>query len=148
MYSIRLATLDDATAIRELTRKAYAKWVPIIGREPMPMKVDYSDAISKHRFDLVEIEGELAALLETVDEDDHLLVENLAVAPAFHGKGLGRKLLAHAEVVATSLGHELIKLYTNKAFSANVEFYQRSGYLIEREEPFMEGFTTYMEKKI
>ena len=148
MYSLRLAAPDDANAIRELTRAAYAKWIPVIGREPMPMIADYDKAVCEHRFDLMETGGELAALLETVDAGDHLLVENLAVAPAYQGKGLGKKLLAHAETIAASQGHRVLKLYSNKAFGSNVDFYLRSGYRIEREEPFMEGFTTYMEKSI
>jgi hypothetical protein len=36
---------DDAVAIQRLTREAYAKWVPIIGREPKPMTVDYAEAV-------------------------------------------------------------------------------------------------------
>ena len=31
---LRQAMATDAAAIRELTRAAYAKWVPLIGREP------------------------------------------------------------------------------------------------------------------
>jgi hypothetical protein len=34
---LRRAIAADAAAIRELTRQAYAKWVPIIGREPLPI---------------------------------------------------------------------------------------------------------------
>jgi hypothetical protein len=36
---------DDAVAIQRLTRKAYAKWVPIIGCQPKPMTVDYAEAV-------------------------------------------------------------------------------------------------------
>jgi hypothetical protein len=37
---LRQATAADAGAIRDLTREAYAKWVPLIGREPKPMTAD------------------------------------------------------------------------------------------------------------
>ena len=33
---IRPAVLKDAAGIRALTRAAYAKWVALIGREPLP----------------------------------------------------------------------------------------------------------------
>ena len=39
--TIRRAGPSDALAVRELTRQAYAKWVPVIGREPTPMTADY-----------------------------------------------------------------------------------------------------------
>ena len=49
---LRQARKEDADAIRSLTRDAYAKWVPIIGREPLPMSANYNEALEKHRFDL------------------------------------------------------------------------------------------------
>jgi len=38
---IRRAVPSDALAVCELTRAAYTKWIPAIGREPTPMTVDY-----------------------------------------------------------------------------------------------------------
>ena len=32
--TLRRAAAADAAAVRALTREAYAKWVPVIGREP------------------------------------------------------------------------------------------------------------------
>ena len=145
---IRLATANDAQAIRELTRAAYAKWVPVIGREPLPMLADYNKAVAEHRFDLIEIGGKLAALMETINESDHLLIENLAVSPSFQRMGLGAKLLAHAETIANIHGHQALKLYTNKAFATNITFYSNHGYLIEREDPFLEGYTVFMIKTL
>jgi len=51
--TLRTADEADVDAIRTLTREAYAKWVPVIGREPLPMRVDYAAAIKEHRFDLL-----------------------------------------------------------------------------------------------
>ncbi len=101
---LRQAVPSDAPAIRELTREAYAKWVPLIGREPKPMTADYAEAIRKHRFDLLYVESRLAALIETIREADHLLVENVAVSPSFQGRGFGRRLMAHAEQLAAVIG--------------------------------------------
>ena len=39
------------------------------------MTAEYADAVRKHRFDLLYVQGTLAALIETVPEADHLLVE-------------------------------------------------------------------------
>ena len=98
--TLRQAVASDAAAIRALTREAYAAWVKLIGREPMPMTVDYEDAVRRHRFDLLYRDGDLVGLIETVAETDHLLIENVAVLPAAQGQGLGRRLLAHAEALA------------------------------------------------
>lgn len=41
---LRRATAADAANVRALARAAYAKWVPLIGREPIPMTADYDRA--------------------------------------------------------------------------------------------------------
>ncbi|WP_349956681.1 GNAT family N-acetyltransferase [Rhizobium sp. ZPR3] len=146
--SLRAATEADVDAIRALTREAYGKWVPLIGREPLPMTADYAEAVRKHRIDLVEVGGELVALIEIVPASDHLLIENVAVSPRHQGQGIGRRLLAHAEQVAATLGLKDIRLYTNKRFAENVQLYLRYGYAIDREEPLKDGFLVHMSKNI
>jgi GNAT superfamily N-acetyltransferase len=147
--TIRLAVPADAAAIRDLTRAAYAKWIPLIGREPLPMTVDYGHALRTHRFDLLFAGDRLAALVETVDEGDHWLIENLAVHPDFQGRGFGKRMLAHAENEAAESANIVeMRLYTNQRFAGNIRFYQARGYHIDREEPFKGGFLTHMSKRI
>jgi ribosomal protein S18 acetylase RimI-like enzyme len=145
---LRRAIAADAAAVRSLTRQAYAKWVPVIGREPKPMQAEYAEALRKHRIDLGYVAGELVALIETIAEPDHLLIENLAVAPAFQGRGLGRALMAHAERLAAGLGYAELRLYTNQLFVENVGLYLRLGYRVDREEPFAGGIVVHMSKPV
>lgn len=144
--TLRLALAEDAEAIRALTREAYAKWVAVTGREPLPMRVDYAEAITKHRFDLVHASGELVALIETVPDGNYLLIENVAVAPRAQGHGYGKFLLAHAETLATSSGLKGTRLYTNKLFSANLQLYEALGYRVDREEELNGGIAVHMSK--
>ena len=136
---LRRAGPADAAAVRALTRAAYAKWVPIIGREPLPMTADYDHAVRHHWIDLHEPDGALAGLIEMIPRDDHLLIENLAVSPTHQGKGLGAMLLQHAEETAKSAGIAQIRLYTNAAFRENIDFYSRRGYAIDRHAPIPAG---------
>ena len=145
---LRQGVAADASAIRELTREAYAKWVPLIGREPKPMTADYAEAIRDHRFDLLHLERKLVALIETIRQADHLLIENVAVSPPFQGRGYGRMLLAHAEQLAASSGFGEIKLYTNKVFAENIRLYAKLGYHVDREEKFKGGFVVHMSKSL
>jgi hypothetical protein len=69
---IRPALLEDATRIRDLTRAAYAKWVALIGREPLPMQADYQRAVAEHTIDHLIDGGALAGLIETILRPDHL----------------------------------------------------------------------------
>lgn len=146
--ALRQGVAADVSAIRELTRAAYAKWIPVIGREPKPMTADYAEAVRNHRFDLLYREGKLAALIEMIPEPDHLLIENVAVSPPFQGRGLGRMLMAHAEKVAASLGFGEIRLYTNKLFAENVQLYGKLGYRVDREDEFKGGLVVHMSKSI
>lgn len=148
MLTLRTAVPADTAAIRDLTRAAYAKWVPVIGREPKPMGADYEAAVREHRFDLLSVDGQLAALIETVDEGDQLLIENVAVSPGHLGRGLGRRLLALAEGLASARGYGRIRLYTNQRFEANIALYQRVGYRIDREEAVSAGVVIHMSKAL
>jgi GNAT superfamily N-acetyltransferase len=145
---IRRATARDAGVVRALTRSAYAKWVPVIGREPKPMGADYDVAVQDHWIDLLHVGGEPVALVEMIPEADHLLIENVAVAPAFQRRGYGRRMVAHAEGLAVSLGYAEVRLYTNRMFEGNVLLYRGLGYVVDREEAFAGGVVVHMSKVI
>ena len=136
---IRPARVDDIPAIADLTRRAYAKWVPTLGREPLPMSADYGAAFARHRFDLACIDSVLAGLIETIAIEDALLIENLAISPEFQRRGLGSRLMAHAEELARSRGLTALTLYTNQRFTGNVELYQRLGFTVVGEEALDDG---------
>jgi ribosomal protein S18 acetylase RimI-like enzyme len=131
----RRAAPADSALVRSLTRMAYAKWVPLIGREPRPMTADYERAVAEHLIDLLEDGGTLAALIEMIPHADHLLIENIAVHPDRHGQGIGTRLLLHAETVARSLGLTEMRLYTNAMMQENVALYERRGYRVTSREP-------------
>ena len=146
---LRRALPADAGAVRALTRQAYARWVPLIGREPKPMQADYDRAIATHRIDLAHLGAEIVGLIEMIEQSDHLLIENVAVSPAFQGRGIGRALLAHAEELAAALGYSEVRLYTNQRFAENVMLYQRLGYRIDREEQAGSlGIAVHMSKPV
>jgi ribosomal protein S18 acetylase RimI-like enzyme len=145
---LRRAGPQDAAAVRALTRAAYAKWVAVIGREPLPMAVDYDRAVRDHLIDLLYHDGELIALIEMIAEVDHLLIESVAVAPEHQGRGYGRRLMAHAERLAAASGHAETRLYTNQLFAANVRLYRQLGYQVTREEAFKGGVVVHMSKAL
>jgi len=146
VVSLRVAREEDADAIAALTREAYAKWIDLTGREPLPMRVNYSDAVRRHRFDLLYVGSRLAALIETVIEDDCLLIENVAVLPVFQGRGFGTRLLKLADELAASSELAGLRLYTNKLFVENIRLYEALGYRVEREEELNGGVAVHLIK--
>lgn len=145
---MRRAQPADAEVVRLLVRGAYARWVPIIGREPLPMTADYDTALRQHVIDLAYRDHALVGLIETIVQPDHLFIENVAVDVACQGRGIGRQLLHHAETAARTAGLSEIRLLTNEAFDSNVRLYRSEGYDIERREPFMGGVTVYFRKHL
>lgn len=144
----RPARPEDAEAIRQLVRAAYARWVPVLGREPRPMQADYTAAVLGHEFALVEEGGALVALIEMEARADHLWIENIAVAPAQQGKGLGHRLLALADARAGALALAEIRMLTNGKMAANRRLYARCSYEETLEEPFLDGTVVYLRKRL
>ena len=145
---LRRATPNDAAAIAALTREAYAKWVGVIGREPLPMQIDYAQALIRHRFDVLESDGGVYGVIETTPDDDHLLIVNLAVAQKRQAQGCGARLLDWAQTLAVETGLRGLRLYTNRLFVENIGFYARRGFTVEREAPINGGVVVYMAKSL
>lgn len=134
MLSLRRAGPSDAAAIAGLAERAYAKWVPVLGRPPTPMFADYDVLLANHRIDFHEVEGAAVASIATRSEKDHLFIETVAVDPDWQGRGLGRALLAHAEALARQAGFSEVRLLTNALMQANAALYVRTGYSLNRTE--------------
>ena len=143
---IRRGAAGDVDLIRSFTRAAYAKWIPLIGREPLPMAADYETALRQHRFDLFYKDGVLAALIETITRDDHLHIQNLCVSPKFQRLGLGSQLLNYAQEMAKQKNLPALRLDTNKNFTGNVDLYLRHGFSIAWEKPVDGGVHVHMVK--
>lgn len=131
--TIRRAGPQQAGQIRQLTLRAYARWVPVTPRKPRPMTADYDAALKAHRFDLLYADDALIGLIETVREGDELLIVNVAIDPGHQGKGFGTRLMKHAERLAEASALQGTRLYTNKLMAENIALYERLGYRFERE---------------
>ncbi len=128
---IRHARPDEATAVHTLVRAAYAAYVPRIGAEPGPMGDDYGRRIADRQAFVLEHDHALIGALVLEDGADALLLENVAVHPAHHGKGHGRMLLAFAEqqarAAATSGSTSTHAMMTEIRFSTAASATARPG---------------------
>ena len=145
---LRRATAADVEAIRTLIRAAYARWVPVLGREPAPMVADHERAVRINRIDLADAAGEPVGLIEMAFEADCLLIESVAVAPTWQRRGLGRALLAHAQTVAAAAGRRTTRLYTNARMTENIRLYEAAGYRSDGEVSSSFGVRVPMSKPV
>lgn len=127
-YRIRPARTDEADAVRDLVRRAYAMYVPRMGREPGPMLDDYGKRIADGTAYVLEADGDLGGVLVLLPYDDHLLMDNVAVDPGFQGRGIGKALIAFAEEEAVRRGYGEIRLYTHETMLENLRMYAKLGY--------------------
>jgi GNAT superfamily N-acetyltransferase len=124
----RPARPDEAPALRDLVRAAYAKYVPRLGREPAPMLDDYAARIEAGQAFVLKQGDALVGALILEDEPDALMLYNIAVSPDAQGQGLGKRLMAFTEAEARRRGYGLLKLYTNEKMVENVAMYPRLGF--------------------
>jgi GNAT superfamily N-acetyltransferase len=142
---IRKATAGDVEGVRALVERAYAHYVPRLGLRPGPMEADHAALVHAG---LVFVVGdpEIVGVIVLRGEDDHLLVENVAVDPARQGQGLGRELLRFAEDEARRLGLPEMRLFTQELMSENIELYGRVGWE-EYERQAQNGFSLVFFRK-
>ena len=125
---IRAATAADVPAVAQIVGLAYRQYIPRMGKPPGPMLDDYAMRVADG---LVWVIGEgsaVAGIIVMVPRPNHLLLDNVAVAPAHQGLGLGRRLLAFAEREAVRLGYSEIRLYTHRTMTENQRLYAAIGY--------------------
>jgi GNAT superfamily N-acetyltransferase len=144
---IRAARSEDSETIRAIVDAAYRPYIPRIGRPPGPMLDDFSARVAAGQVWVLENSpGHIAGILVLEDQADAMLLDNVAVLPALHGKGIGRALIGFAEAEARRRGHRAIRLYTHVKMTENFLLYGCLGF-VETARVTEKGFErVYMEK--
>jgi GNAT superfamily N-acetyltransferase len=125
---IRPASPNDVPAIEQVVNEAYLRYVERIGKKPGPMLDDYKARVAEGAVSVLISAGEIVGVIVLLPEADHLLLDNVAVLPARHGVGLGRRLMEFAESEARRRGYTEIRLYTHALMHENLAMYPRLGY--------------------
>lgn len=146
--TIRPAGPADLAAVEAIVEAAYSPYIARMGTRPGPMLDDYAALTAAGRLEVAEVAGAVAGILVCFPEADHLLLDNIAVAPAAQGAGVGRALMQHAEAHARALGLPEIRLYTNVLMTENIALYLRIGFT-ETHRVVEKGFSrVYMARAL
>ena len=129
-YSFRAASAPDAREVATCVNAAYRHYVERIGRPPGPMSDDYEKVIRERRVTVAESGGKIVGVLVLAITEEGFLLENVAVDPSHHGKGLGRNLLEFAEAEARREDFSSIYLYTHEKMTENLALYAKIGYVV------------------
>jgi ribosomal protein S18 acetylase RimI-like enzyme len=125
---IRPATAADVPVIGQIVEQAYRHYILRIGKPPGPMLDDYAARVAEGVVWVIEEGSAVAGVIVLIAKADHLLLDNIAVAPAHRGAGFGRRLLAFAEAEAVRRGYQEIRLYTHQMMTENQRLYLAIGY--------------------
>jgi GNAT superfamily N-acetyltransferase len=137
---MRQAGPQDVAAVAALVETAFARHVEAVGRRPAPMDADHAGHVARgEQYVRDGDDGTLVASVVLIEEPDHLVVHNVAVAPAHQGAGQGRALMAFAEDEARRRGLPEVRLHTNAAMADNLVMYPRLGFA-ETGRAFAAGF--------
>src|SRR3546814_16030272 len=90
---IRPALPADLARIEAIVEAAYGPYLARMNRKPAPMVDDYRRRIAAGQTHVLEEHGDIVGVLVLEPGDGFLLLDNLAVDPAHHGRGLGKRLM-------------------------------------------------------
>jgi ribosomal protein S18 acetylase RimI-like enzyme len=124
----RAAIAADVPGIVDVVDQAYRHYITRLGKPPGPMLDDYASRVSEGAVWVLEEGAVIAAIIVLLPAPSYLLLDNIAVAPARQGLGLGRRLLAFAEAEALRRGYREIRLYTHQTMVENQRLYNSIGY--------------------
>lgn len=145
---IRRALPGEAEIVAAITMAAYARYVPMLGRQPQPVTADYRQILAEHPVWLLCLGDQSTGVLVLMRATDHMLIYNVAVSPAYQQRGLGRQLLAWAEQEARQAGYTRLRLYTNELMVENIALYRQLGYVETAREPYLGSTLVHMEKRL
>jgi len=143
---IRRAESRDVPAIGALVAAAYSIYVPRIGRAPAPVGADYDALVEARGVWVGTVHEQIVGVLVIRASGNALELENIAVDPAYQGRGYGRELMAFAEGHARELGLGAVVLYTNEAMVENLRLYPRLGF-VETERRVEDGYRRVFFRK-
>jgi len=146
--SIRTATKEDSKWLLICTECAYADYVPMLGRKPVPMTIDYQAAIDDYDIWIAERDGKRLGLLMLQHKKDHSVIYSIAVLPDYAGQGIGRQLLVHAEQTALEKGFKQLTLYTNERMERNLAIYRRLGYIDSHLTSYRGSTVVHLKKSL
>lgn len=134
--AIRPALLDDLAAIKAIAEAAYRPYVARNGLEPAPLNDDYVARIRNRQLWVMVAEYAPGGpehefpcgFLVLIEQEDCLLLDNVAVDPTVQGRGYGRAMLEFAEGYAHWTGLPAIRLYTQEIMVENIAIYTARGY--------------------
>lgn len=135
---IRRAREDDDAALLEID---FATWTPAVSPAPAPTREERTAFFDDRRpvagYLVADVDGQVSGfvlLRQTIPLESHrhvLSINELAVAPAAQGRGIGRALLDAAVADAERRGAKKVTLRVLGQNAGARRLYERCGFVVE-----------------
>ncbi|MCK0208197.1 GNAT family N-acetyltransferase [Starkeya koreensis] len=145
---LRRAGLDDLAGVESLQKAAYARNRILLGVEPVPLLWDYTRVFREREVWVLDVPEGIGGVLILQARADDLLIDSVAACPKAQGFGYGNLLLMAGEARARALSRRTARLYTGEPLAANIHWYRRKGYAIERVEQLPDRRLVHMAKAV
>ena len=143
--NIRRALKGDAKMMQAIAYSAYQPYVAEMERKPAPMIANFDAHIAKDVCLVLWLAGKIAGYAVILHRADGYWLENIAVHPEHHKKGLGTALIEAVEAVIRPRADHY-QLYTNILMRSNARWYLSLGFK-QTKESVEDGFHRLYFKK-
>lgn len=122
---------------------AYSAYAARLDGERLPpLDTDYAAEIRDYPVWVVERGGRIVGGLVMTLTGDEASIANIAVDPAYQGRGIGGALIRFAEARARERGHDRLDLATHALLGENLALYRHLGW----REAARDGSRVFMRK--
>ncbi len=136
LFEVRLATVEDAESILEITREAFLIYKEMAGADNLDaLGESYDDVVRDINEKLVLIamsDGEPVGCVRVeVKNDKTAWLTRFAVKVTCQNNGIGKSIMNHVDKVMKREGVKSISLYTASKVASLIRFYYGRGFYVE-----------------
>ena len=142
-----VADPDGSNICAEIARQAYGKYLGTLVEPPAPILLDYTLVAAGGRTWVADCGDDSLGMVTIEPDEPDLILRNLAVIPAWQGRGIGSMLTAWVEDLARSTGMRGVRLWTRCEMGENIAFYQRLEYVVTHYERGAEANRVFFYKR-
>ncbi len=136
LFEVRIATVEDAESILEITREAFLIYKEMSGAKTLDaLQESYEDVVRDIKNKLVLIamsDGEPVGCVRVEIKDDKTAwLTRFAVKVTCQNNGIGKSMMNHVDKVMKREGVKSISLYTASKVSSLIRFYYGRSFYVE-----------------
>lgn len=144
--TFRKAEQRDLFDIEQCVEQAYRPYVAVLGVEPAPLSTNYEDHICKGNVLIAHASnGDFVGILLSYVDGESLIVDNVAITPAFQRRGALVEICVHAVQLARAAGLTNIRTFTNQKLVRNINMYKKLGLLVDHIEQMSDRTAVHMK---